>query len=249
MNDALMINTLKQRNMEYEIVSREILKQNEDLQKKLDQINKRFDLLKNRNEQETIKYNLKSKTSSIQLQHQLDKANKYNKNLYTLEFKKHIAATDNIKNKIRNNNMYLSRIKCFLDYFNAKINKDSIREISDYYNLLNAIQAQSLNSVKTEYEYYNNKIDIDNDYLIFIQLCVNNNQGNIKNLSKELLGEEKKSVLEKREQAKFKLEQYKDIFRTKRLEIADEILFSNILMKYNIDDVINEIYPKQTKTK
>lgn len=243
-----MINILNQRKKEIEIIINKITEQNKNYDIQLSKINQLLSDLQKQNNLQNQKYLEKSRNASLPYQQKLDDVNEYNKNIYTLEFKKYINMTNEIKNQIKRNELYLARINYFIEYLESIIKKDIIAYTNARYKLLNALQTELFHVIKAEKEIYNDKIDLNNDYITFIKICTVKNQ-NIDNLVlKTMNKEENIQTKEKSEQIKYKESEYKEMFKTKKFEIKEETLNDNLLLNFNIEDVINILYSNE-KTK
>ncbi|MDD3452754.1 MAG: hypothetical protein PHN42_00530 [Bacilli bacterium] len=237
---------LNKRQLEYNIVEKNIKQKRQQIENNLEKLKKQFSTIENDMKKQEEIYSQKSQNASSNYLEKLNKAHFYNKNLYSLEVKKYLSLVEEMQSQIKLDNLYLMRCQIFIDYLKATINKDAIEKNNKYYQLLNNLQLELVTKLKTESSYYYNKVDLSSNYVLFIKICVENNQGNVYNLSKHVLDPIEKIEADNMiKEYEKDIEEYKDLFRNNKFEINEFLLQGNTLMIYDIKNVIDIIYEKE----
>lgn len=239
---------------QYEAIEKKINEENENIQKKIEQCSNNLTKLDIENKKNQEQYELSIRRQLPPMQQNLNKANSYNKAIYELEYKKNIDAIDAYKKSIELNQQYLTRIKIYLEYFKSVISikpEEQINKIKYYYQLLNAIQSELLNTFQLQLTIYNNKILFNNDVIALIRDCSIKRCGDIEYLYKQVTPFEKmKEITAKRDEVVKEIEKYKNVFRNEKFDLNEEAIFGDVMMKNNVISVIDSIYfPNLSKNK
>lgn len=229
----------KQKNEQYQKIKKQIIFQNKQIESQLQVLQNQLDELESNNKNQQFVYEKRMREALPQTKTKLQKAMEYNKNLFAIEMKNHVCKIEELKNLMQINVLYLTRVWAYLEYYKSIINGNSISQITTYYQLLNVIQSEAIKRIQSEEEKYNNELDISSDYSTFLNICLADNYGNIDYLRAKTLKEDKKKQYEaKKTESSIKLKDWKNIFKTKKINLSEEILEKNVLMGYDMEDII-----------
>lgn len=229
----------EQKNEQYQKIKKQIIFQNKQIESQLQVLQNQLDELESNNKNQQFVYEKRMREALPQTQTKLQKAMEYNKNLFAIEMKNHVCKIEELKNLMQINVLYLTRIWAYLEYYKSVISGNSISQITTYYQLLNVIQSEAIKRIQSEEEKYNNELDISSDYSTFLNICVADNYGNIDYLKAKILKEDKKKQYEvKKAESSIKLKDWKNIFKTKKINLSEEILEKKVLMGYDMEDII-----------
>lgn len=173
---------------------------------------------------------------------------KFNQYLYDLELRKKMSKKTFYKNELQLREMYVVRCTLFMNYMVAQANKNEIQTTQSFFAFINYVYSEFVKKYQYEREFYLEKKNIHENYILFLSLFPTIDKDRRQQIEKNILtDEEYKSLINQIEQLDSKLEEYKQIFKTKKPRITKKDIENNICFNFDITTVVENIYPGAQK--
>lgn len=216
----------------YQLITKKVNDDTKKNQEKIISSRQYFKKVKDQKERQDNLYELYMSKQNLNLKTKelLTQTKKYNDEIMNLEQQKEEYRISFLERKIKQNNAYLQRCKIYLDYLDARIKKRGIDKNTLFYKLMNFIQGEILFKLESEEQEQLKVIKINkksDEIISFYQVEEN---------------ESTKKIIIKEEDFKTKIESLKEVFRNKKLVIQDDTIKKNIMLEFDIEEVIDLIY-------
>lgn len=169
---------------------------------------------------------------------------KFNQYLYDLELRKKMAKKTFYKNELQLREMYVVRCTLFMNYMVAQANKNEIQTTQSFFAFINYVYSEFVKKYQYQKDFYLEKKNIHENYVLFLSLFPTIDKERKEQIEKNILTEEDyQSLINKIEQLDKTLEEYKQVFKTKKPRITKKDIENNSCFNFDIELVVQNIYP------
>ena len=227
----------------FQVVQNELQMQSKDINKCIDNSSKEINDLENKfmNIKLSNQNNLDN-SSGIQKQ-QIEKDIKFNQSLYELELSKKYLKKTYYQNQLKSREMYFSRCSTFVNYMVALSHKNEIQINQTFFSFINHVCEEFVKNYQYLRDYYVEKKRIHEKYVFFLSSYPGIDQKRRTQIEKNLLTEEEyQDIINKINELDKTLNEYKEIFKTKKPKITKKIIESNTCFNFEILNVVESIY-------
>ena len=181
-------------------------------------------------------------SSGIQKQ-QIEKDIKFNQSLYELELSKKYLKKTYYQNQLKSREMYFSRCSTFVNYMVALSHKNEIQINQTFFSFINHVCEEFVKNYQYLRDYYVEKKRIHEKYVFFLSSYPGIDKKRRTQIEKNLLTEEEyQDIINKINELDKTLNEYKEIFKTKKPKITKKIIESNTCFNFEILNVVESIY-------
>ena len=139
--------------------------------------------------------------------------------------------------------MYFSRCSTFVNYMVALSHKNEIQINQTFFSFINHVCEEFVKNYQYLRDYYVEKKRIHEKYVFFLSSYPGIDQKRRTQIEKNLLTEEEyQDIINKINELDKTLNEYKEIFKTKKPKITKKIIESNTCFNFEILNVVESIY-------
>lgn len=224
----------------FEIIQMEIQKQSEQLNQRVNATSEEIKILENKFE-EVKRINEKQLiNNSGETKRQIENDIKFNQYLYDLELRKKMCKKTYYKNEIQSREMYVIRCIVYMNYMLANQNNNEIGKTQNFFALVNHIYQEFVKNHQFLKEYYREKKDIHESYVLLLTLFPNLDKERKEQIEKNLLTEEEyKDLINRILNLDATLDEYKELFKTRKVPKRN---INDKCLNYEIETVVESIY-------
>lgn len=235
---------MEQLQRKFSIIQTEIQKQNNDINKRLEEISKEIkELDETFMKVKTLNHQLLD-TTPVTNKKQIESDIKFNKYLYDLELRKKMSKKTFFKNQLQMRQMYINRCILFTSYVIATENKNQIQITQSFFAFVNYVYSEFVKNHQYLKEFYLEKKDIHENYVLLLSLYPTVDKERREKLEKNVLTkEEYEKLLNDIKELDKTLEEYKRIFKTEKPRISKRSLKNGDYFNFDIGKVVTNIYP------
>ena len=217
--------------------------QSKDINKCIDNSSKEINDLENKFMNIKLSNQNKLDNSSGIQKQQIEKDIKFNQSLYELELSKKYLKKTYYQNQLKSREMYFSRCSTFVNYMVALSHKNEIQINQTFFSFINHVCEEFVKNYQYLRDYYVEKKRIHEKYVFFLSSYPGIDQKRRTQIEKNLLTEEEyQDIINKINELDKTLNEYKEIFKTKKPKITKKIIESNTCFNFEILNVVESIY-------
>ena len=227
----------------FQVVQNELQMQSKDINKCIDKCAKEINDLENKFMNIKLSNQNKLDNSSGIQKQQIEKDIKFNQSLYELELSKKYLKKTYYQNQLKSREMYFSRCSTFVNYMVALSHKNEIQINQTFFSFINHVCEEFVKNYQYLRDYYVEKKRIHEKYVFFLSSYPGIDQKRRTQIEKNLLTEEEyQDIINKINELDKTLNEYKEIFKTKKPKITKKIIESNTCFNFEILNVVESIY-------
>lgn len=227
----------------FQVVQNELQMQSKDINKCIDNASKEINDLENKFMNIKLSNQNKLDNSSGIQKQQIEKDIKFNQSLYELELSKKYLKKTYYQNQLKSREMYFSRCSTFVNYMVALSHKNEIQINQTFFSFINHVCEEFVKNYQYLRDYYVEKKRIHEKYVFFLSSYPGIDQKRRTQIEKNLLTEEEyQDIINKINELDKTLNEYKEIFKTKKPKITKKIIESNTCFNFEILNVVESIY-------
>lgn len=227
----------------FQVVQNELQMQSKDINKCIDNSSKEINDLENKFMNIKLSNQNKLDNSSGIQKQQIEKDIKFNQSLYELELSKKYLKKTYYQNQLKSREMYFSRCSTFVNYMVALSHKNEIQINQTFFSFINHVCEEFVKNYQYLRDYYVEKKRIHEKYVFFLSSYPGIDQKRRTQIEKNLLTEEEyQDIINKINELDKTLNEYKEIFKTKKPKITKKIIESNTCFNFEILNVVESIY-------
>ena len=227
----------------FQVVQNELQMQSKDINKCIDNASKEINDLENKFMNVKLSNQNKLDNSSGIQKQQIEKDIKFNQSLYELELSKKYLKKTYYQNQLKSREMYFSRCSTFVNYMVALSHKNEIQINQTFFSFINHVCEEFVKNYQYLRDYYVEKKRIHEKYVFFLSSYPGIDQKRRTQIEKNLLTEEEyQDIINKINELDKTLNEYKEIFKTKKPKITKKIIESNTCFNFEILNVVESIY-------
>ena len=227
----------------FQVVQNELQMQSKDINKCIDTTSKEINNLENKFMNIKLSNQNKLDNSSGIQKQQIEKDIKFNQSLYELELSKKYLKKTYYQNQLKSREMYFSRCSTFVNYMVALSHKNEIQINQTFFSFINHVCEEFVKNYQYLRDYYVEKKRIHEKYVFFLSSYPGIDQKRRTQIEKNLLTEEEyQDIINKINELDKTLNEYKEIFKTKKPKITKKIIESNTCFNFEILNVVESIY-------
>lgn len=227
----------------FQVVQNELQMQSKDINKCIDNASKEINDLENKFMNIKLSNQNKLDNSSGIQKQQIEKDIKFNQSLYELELSKKYLKKTYYQNQLKSREMYFSRCSTFVNYMVALSHKNEIQINQTFFSFINHVCEEFVKNYQYLRDYYVEKKRIHEKYVFFLSSYPGIDQKRRTQIEKNLLTEEEyQDIINKINELDKILNEYKEIFKTKKPKITKKIIESNTCFNFEILNVVESIY-------
>lgn len=227
----------------FQVVQNELQIQSKDINKCIDNSSKEINDLENKFMNIKLSNQNKLDNSSGIQKQQIEKDIKFNQSLYELELSKKYLKKTYYQNQLKSREMYFSRCSTFVNYMVALSHKNEIQINQTFFSFINHVCEEFVKNYQYLRDYYVEKKRIHEKYVFFLSSYPGIDQKRRTQIEKNLLTEEEyQDIINKINELDKTLNEYKEIFKTKKPKITKKIIESNTCFNFEILNVVESIY-------
>ena len=148
------------------------------------------------------------------------------------------------KNELQLREMYVVRCTLFMNYMVAKANKNEIQMTQSFFAFINYVYSEFVKKYQYQKDFYLEKKNIHESYVLFLSLFPTIDKERKEQIEKNILSEEEyQDLIKQIEELDQMLEEYKQVFKTKKPSITKKDIESNVCFNFDIASVVENIYP------
>lgn len=209
----------------------------EKVSKEIQELDNKFSKVKTINEQ-------RLNTSNSEQKKEIENNIKFNKYLYDLELRNKMLKKSEYKNQIKMCEMYFVRCTIFMNYMVARENHNEIQITQTFFAFVNHVQEEFVKNYQFKKDYYLEKKNIHEEYTLLLSLFPSIDENRRSQIEKKLLSlDEYSDILLKIIELDDTLENYKQIFKTRKPNIIEKNINNKIYFNFEIKKVVESIYP------
>ncbi len=227
----------------FQVVQNELQMQSKDINKCIDNSSKEINDLENKFMNIKLSNQNKLDNSSGIQKQQIEKDIKFNQSLYELELSKKYLKKTYYQNQLKSREMYFSRCSTFVNYMVALSHKNEIQINQTFFSFINHVCEEFVKNYQYLRDYYVEKKRIHEKYVFFLSSYPGIDKKRRTQIEKNLLTEEEyQDIINKINELDKTLNEYKEIFKTKKPKITKKIIESNTCFNFEILNVVESIY-------
>lgn len=227
------------------VVQQELQEQSKQINSRLEKISKEIQALedafsktKNNNQK------LLEQASPIE-EKQIKTDIRCNQYLYDLELRKKMAKKTFYKNELQLREMYEVRCSLFINYMMAEENHNEIQITQSFYKFINYVYSEFIKKYQYERDAYIEKKNIHENYILCLSTFPTIDETRRKQIEKNIMTEEEyQNLIQKIKDLDLKLEEYKQIFKTKKPRITKKNKEEYKYFNFDVNQVVASIYPE-----
>ena len=227
----------------FQVVQNELQMQSKDINKCIDTTSKEINGLENKFMNIKLSNQNKLENSSGIQKQQIEKDIKFNQNLYELELNKKYLKKTYYQNQLKSREMYFARCSTFVNYMVAPSHKNEIQMNQTFFSFINHVCEEFVKNYQYLRDYYVEKKRIHEKYVFFLSSYPLIDEKRRNQIEKNILSEkEYQDIIDKINELDQTLNEYKEIFKTKKPKITKKIIESNTCFNFEILNVVESIY-------
>jgi len=227
----------------FQVVQNELQMQSKDINKCIDTTSKEINDLENKFMNIKLSNQNKLDNSSGIQKQQIEKDIKFNQNLYELELNKKYLKKTYYQNQLKSREMYFARCSTFVNYMVALSHKNEIQMNQTFFSFINHVCEEFVKNYQYLRDYYVEKKRIHEKYVFFLSSYPLIDEKRRNQIEKNILSEkEYQDIIDKINELDQTLNEYKEIFKTKKPKITKKIIESNTCFNFEILNVVESIY-------
>lgn len=227
----------------FQVVQNELQMQSKDINKCIDTTSKEINDLENKFMNIKLSNQNKLENSSGIQKQQIEKDIKFNQNLYELELNKKYLKKTYYQNQLKSREMYFARCSTFVNYMVALSHKNEIQMNQTFFSFINHVCEEFVKNYQYLRDYYVEKKRIHEKYVFFLSSYPLIDEKRRNQIEKNILSEkEYQDIIDKINELDQTLNEYKEIFKTKKPKITKKIIESNTCFNFEILNVVESIY-------
>ena len=227
----------------FQVVQNELQMQSKDINKCIDTTSKEINNLENKFMNIKLSNQNKLENSSGIQKQQIEKDIKFNQNLYELELNKKYLKKTYYQNQLKSREMYFARCSTFVNYMVALSHKNEIQMNQTFFSFINHVCEEFVKNYQYLRDYYVEKKRIHEKYVFFLSSYPLIDEKRRTQIEKNILSEkEYQDIIDKINEIDQTLNEYKEIFKTKKPKITKKIIESNTCFNFEILNVVESIY-------
>ena len=227
----------------FQVVQNELQMQSKDINKCIDTTSKEINGLENKFMNIKLSNQNKLENSSGIQKQQIEKDIKFNQNLYELELNKKYLKKTYYQNQLKSREMYFARCSTFVNYMVALSHKNEIQMNQTFFSFINHVCEEFVKNYQYLRDYYVEKKRIHEKYVFFLSSYPLIDEKRRNQIEKNILSEkEYQDIIDKINELDQTLNEYKEIFKTKKPKITKKIIESNTCFNFEILNVVESIY-------
>mgnify|MGYP003366959327 FL=1 len=227
----------------FQVVQNELQMQSKDINKCIDTTSKEINNLENKFMNIKLSNQNKLENSSGIQKQQIEKDIKFNQNLYELELNKKYLKKTYYQNQLKSREMYFARCSTFVNYMVALSHKNEIQMNQTFFSFINHVCEEFVKNYQYLRDYYVEKKRIHEKYVFFLSSYPLIDEKRRTQIEKNILSEkEYQDIIDKINELDQTLNEYKEIFKTKKPKITKKIIESNTCFNFEILNVVESIY-------
>lgn len=227
----------------FQIVQNELQMQSKDINKCIDNSSKEIHELEDKFMNIKLSNQNKLENSSGDQKQQIEKDIKFNQNLYELELNKKYLKKTYYQNQLKSREMYFARCSTFVNYMVALSHKNEIQINQTFFSFINHVCEEFVKNYQYLRDYYVEKKRIHEKYVFFLSSYPLIDQKRRNQIEKNLLTEEEyQDIINKINELDQTLNEYKELFKTRKPKITKKIIESNTCFNFEILNVVESIY-------
>ena len=227
----------------FQVVQNELQMQSKDINKCIDTTSKEINNLENKFMNIKLSNQNKLENSSGIQKQQIEKDIKFNQNLYELELNKKYLKKTYYQNQLKSREMYFARCSTFVNYMVALSHKNEIQMNQTFFSFINHVCEEFVKNYQYLRDYYVEKKRINEKYVFFLSSYPLIDEKRRTQIEKNILSEkEYQDIIDKINELDQTLNEYKEIFKTKKPKITKKIIESNTCFNFEILNVVESIY-------
>lgn len=227
----------------FQIVQNELQMQSKDINKCIDNSSKEINELEDKFMNIKLSNQNKLENSSGNQKQQIEKDIKFNQSLYELELNKKYLKKTYYQNQLKSREMYFARCSTFVNYMVALSHKNEIQINQTFFSFINHVCEEFVKNYQYLRDYYVEKKRIHEKYVFFLSSYPLIDQKRRNQIEKNLLTEEEyQDIINKINELDQTLNEYKELFKTRKPKITKKIIESNTCFNFEILNVVESIY-------
>ena len=227
----------------FQVVQNELQMQSKDINKCIDTTSKEINNLENKFMNIKLSNQNKLENSSGIQKQQIEKDIKFNQSLYELELNKKYLKKTYYQNQLKSREMYFARCSTFVNYMVALSHKNEIQMNQTFFSFINHVCEEFVKNYQYLRDYYVEKKRIHEKYVFFLSSYPLIDEKRRTQIEKKILSEkEYQDIIDKINELDQTLNEYKEIFKTKKPKITKKIIESNTCFNFEILNVVESIY-------
>ncbi len=227
----------------FQVVQNELQMQSKDINKCIDTTSKEINNLENKFMNIKLSNQNKLENSSGIQKQQIEKDIKFNQSLYELELNKKYLKKTYYQNQLKSREMYFARCSTFVNYMVALSHKNEIQMNQTFFSFINHVCEEFVKNYQYLRDYYVEKKRIHEKYVFFLSSYPLIDEKRRTQIEKNILSEkEYQDIIDKINELDQTLNEYKEIFKTKKPKITKKIIESNTCFNFEILNVVESIY-------
>lgn len=227
----------------FQVVQNELQMQSKDINKCIDTTSKEINNLENKFMNIKLSNQNKLENSSGIQKQQIEKDIKFNQSLYELELNKKYLKKTYYQNQLKSREMYFARCSIFVNYMVALSHKNEIQMNQTFFSFINHVCEEFVKNYQYLRDYYVEKKRIHEKYVFFLSSYPLIDEKRRTQIEKNILSEkEYQDIIDKINELDQTLNEYKEIFKTKKPKITKKIIESNTCFNFEILNVVESIY-------
>lgn len=227
----------------FQVVQNELQMQSKDINKCIDTTSKEINSLENKFMNIKLSNQNKLENSSGIQKQQIEKDIKFNQSLYELELNKKYLKKTYYQNQLKSREMYFARCSTFVNYMVALSHKNEIQMNQTFFSFINHVCEEFVKNYQYLRDYYVEKKRIHEKYVFFLSSYPLIDEKRRTQIEKNILSEkEYQDIIDKINELDQTLNEYKEIFKTKKPKITKKIIESNTCFNFEILNVVESIY-------
>lgn len=227
----------------FQVVQNELQMQSKNINKCIDTTTKEINDLENKFMNIKLSNQKKLDNSSGLQKQQIEKDIKFNQSLYELELNKKYLKKTYYQNQLKSREMYFARCSTFVNYMVALSHKNEIQMNQTFFSFINHVCEEFVKNYQYLRDYYVEKKRIHEKYVFFLSSYPLIDEKRRTQIEKNILSEkEYQDIIDKINELDQTLNEYKEIFKTKKPKITKKIIESNTCFNFEILNVVESIY-------
>lgn len=227
----------------FQIVQNELQMQSKDINKCIDNSSKEINELEDKFMNIKLSNQNKLENSSGNQKQQIEKDIKFNQSLYELELNKKYLKKTYYQNQLKSREMYFARCSTFVNYMVALSHKNEIQINQTFFSFINHVCEEFVKNYQYLRDYYVEKKRIHEKYVFFLSSYPLIDQKRRNQIEKNLLTEEEyQDIINKINELDQTLNEYKELFKTRKPKITKKIIENNTCFNFEILNVVESIY-------
>lgn len=227
----------------FQVVQNELQMQSKDINKCIDTTSKEINNLENKFMNIKLSNQNKLENSSGIQKQQIEKDIKFNQSLYELELNKKYLKKTYYQNQLKSREMYFARCSTFVNYMVALSHKNEIQMNQTFFSFINHVCEEFVKNYQYLRDYYVEKKRIHEKYVFFLSSYPLIDEKRRTQIEKNILSEkEYQDIIDKINELDQTLNEYKEIFKTKKPKITKKTIESNTCFNFEILNVVESIY-------